>query len=237
MGYSHYFNNVTASDEQWGRFTGFAAAIVNDSKVPIDLKTDGGFICINGVAEEDQHEDLYIIKEGGGSSQFCKTARKPYDAVVCAVLHMYEYICGEGVHVQSDGDLSDEGWTDAYTYILKKFGVEYLTGCYYRRRSAARKYTGTSTYTLDENDDCLLFNLPTEVVDDETKEFIPQDEEIPEEVHDQVILGEMVEMGFHDTVKVNEEWTALKVFGGWIYNNGNTSVFVSGDNRSIPSFE
>jgi hypothetical protein len=43
-------------------------------------------------------------------SNFCKTARKPYDAVVCAILlSMHKHAPGAW-DIASDGDLHDEEW-------------------------------------------------------------------------------------------------------------------------------
>ena len=47
--------------------------------------------------------------ELGRYSDFCKTARKPYDLFVCSILALFKHHFGDDVRVGSDGDLED--WT------------------------------------------------------------------------------------------------------------------------------
>lgn len=185
MGYTQYFTNIESSDENWKEFVEVVKSIISDSKVPLDLYIVDNSIYIDGVGD-DGHEDLYISKDRNDAFNFCNTARKPYDSAVCAILHMYEHICGEKVHVKSDGDLSDEGWAFAYNYILKKFGVEYLTGCYYRRRSEARKELQNKEYTLENPDNSYL-----EVWEDKSEEPTRGPEEMDVEVQE---LRELVKL-------------------------------------------
>jgi len=48
---------------------------------------------------------------------FCKTARKPYDLMVCAVLILYKLHFQDRVSVCSDGDFED--WAPALNFVLK----------------------------------------------------------------------------------------------------------------------
>jgi len=66
----------------------------------------------NGAGEKG-HENFTLredlreyIKEGEGFN-FCKTARKPYDALVCASLILLKHYMGDFVRVTSDGEISD----------------------------------------------------------------------------------------------------------------------------------
>jgi hypothetical protein len=53
---------------------------------------------------------------------FCKTARKPYDAVVTACLILLKQTYGDAVEVSSDGSWSE--WQDGRDLYAKVFGVE-----------------------------------------------------------------------------------------------------------------
>ena len=50
---------------------------------------------------------------GAPGFDFCKTARKPYDVVVCAALLAIKHHQGDNVEIRSDGDFGDE-WQPAY---------------------------------------------------------------------------------------------------------------------------
>lgn len=50
---------------------------------------------------------------GEGWFEFTKTARKPYDAAVCACLIVFHHHVGQSYSVRSDGDDADEGWVAA----------------------------------------------------------------------------------------------------------------------------
>jgi hypothetical protein len=53
---------------------------------------------------------------------FCKTARKPYDAVVVALLLLLKDVYGNAVDVSSDGSWSE--WQDGRDLYAKVYGVE-----------------------------------------------------------------------------------------------------------------
>jgi hypothetical protein len=59
--------------------------------------------------EDDGHETFYIAGDVRGFT-FCKTARKPYDVVVTAILCLCEFYTKGTFGVISDGEPSD--WQD-----------------------------------------------------------------------------------------------------------------------------
>ncbi len=65
-------------------------------------------IKFNGT-QENGHEDFVLRETYGenGPFNFCKTARKPYDAVVVACLVTLNHYLKDNVIVTSDGDKSD----------------------------------------------------------------------------------------------------------------------------------
>lgn len=87
-------------------------------------------ISLNGV-DEDSHETLYIDRVFGDSYRqkdekgflfnFCKTATKPYDVVVTAILACFKNHFGWSVRLSSDGEKSD--W-QAGIDLCKKNGIE-----------------------------------------------------------------------------------------------------------------
>jgi hypothetical protein len=87
-------------------------------------------IRLNGSSKDDNdHETLVIDPEESGFA-FCKTARKPYDAVVCAILIRTAEL-NPGLEISSDGewDAEDEWsvgkalYTTALGYMPKLKGL------------------------------------------------------------------------------------------------------------------
>ena len=91
MGYTHYWRHSSFSDEEWDEICARARSILNATDVPLQWEYDveqppqvnHEAIRFNGV-EDDGHETFYLEKNSKG--EFCKTARKPYDEVVVALL-------------------------------------------------------------------------------------------------------------------------------------------------------
>jgi len=115
MGYTHYFEVTTkVSDEQWNTLTDAVKRIIaaateenielafeydNPSRLPC---VDNNTIRFNGVGDEG-HETFIIARDQGW--EFCKTAQKPYDRVVVAVLTVAAEVIG--LKVTSDGNASE----------------------------------------------------------------------------------------------------------------------------------
>ena len=120
MGYTHYVRATrTLTPLEWEQFTNLVRAVFETTTVPLSDGTgvDGTspFITqeqvnFNGVGD-DSHENCAITRTPRGV-EFCKTAQKPYDAVVGAVYLLYQEIHG-GEIISSDGDMSGEEWDDA----------------------------------------------------------------------------------------------------------------------------
>jgi hypothetical protein len=109
MGYSHYWrlsNGIEAS--QWDDFITGAKEIIAtaiDAGILIDDFSQGNTIHINGVSQ-GAHED-FVISTDDADFNFCKTAGKPYDTVVTAILIQLKRALGKDVVITSDG-----AWTD-----------------------------------------------------------------------------------------------------------------------------
>lgn len=124
MGYTHYFTVTGTSRDDALRFEMFSRGV----QTIINYATEyDGIEIADGLGEElgkwdadnevvrfngygaDAHETFYftVFQQGFG---FCKTARKPYDAVVTACLIHMKDIYGDLVDIASDGEWSE--WQD-----------------------------------------------------------------------------------------------------------------------------
>jgi hypothetical protein len=128
MGYTHYWTQKRDFTKQhWANVCEDVGAILKDvqhiQNVPLasgigepgtQPVINANHIWFNGVGPDDDHETMYIdrvrpamqrweTRKGGG---FCKTARKPYDIAVTAVLAYLATVAGTH-DVSTDGHGSD----------------------------------------------------------------------------------------------------------------------------------
>lgn len=135
MGYTHYWGERTDDgDEAWKRLIDRASKAIKLARVKVrlgPLQIDYRAIRLNGVGE-DGHE-TFCLSRAGEEFTFCKTARKPYDLVVTAILTIaMEEI---GLDVSSDGAMrgeryEDDGFNDTVTDAMatKMHAVEWTPG-------------------------------------------------------------------------------------------------------------
>lgn len=143
MGYTHYWTQTrdftpeefVAITENVGRiFATGKVALANgsgDRGTKPEIGRDK--IWFNGVAPNGNHETMAVERKReepypGGSLgwAFCKTARKPYDKVVTAVLAYLAACCG--YEVTSDGEPED--WADGVALAKKALpGLAYAIVC------------------------------------------------------------------------------------------------------------
>jgi len=114
MGYTHYWSKAGPfSNAQWAALTEAAEAIVKQAK------SDGLLLCweydepakdpeisaaairFNGVHSEG-HE-TFLLSPQAEEFEFCKTAAKPYDAAVVAMLVFAKQLAPELFNWRSDG--------------------------------------------------------------------------------------------------------------------------------------
>ncbi len=145
MGYTHYYSHSKVIEQdKWNKFLADVKKVAvtfnlcglqsvdfikggdsvfgnKDSSIKIG---DGGGegeaptfdskeVCFNGVNDE-AHETLYIKRDDTGS-QFCKTARKPYDILCTATLVLYKHHFGNIVSIGSDG--GQEGFQEGLELV------------------------------------------------------------------------------------------------------------------------
>jgi hypothetical protein len=126
MGYTHYMRYDEITNGQWEIIDHDLDLILEVAKekgiVIKDASGEGDFekgidkIMFNGDASKYlDHETFVMERKPAQSFNFCKTARKPYDAVVVACLCSMKQAMGDKIEISSDGDEGDEEW---------HFGVE-----------------------------------------------------------------------------------------------------------------
>lgn len=99
----------------WERLSGFAAHCKPGTYGGLKLNGKGSNahedFCMREHLRDElglQHKDRYGYGRAG--SNFCKTARKPYDVVVTACLAVLKYHLGDLISISSDGTHKD--WND-----------------------------------------------------------------------------------------------------------------------------
>lgn len=115
MGYTHYWTAPSQRDDQWKKLTILARMIcrIAQDDMGIALSEDYDVnripvindeeIRFNGYGDEG-HETFMF--EPNGEWTFCKTAMKPYDTVVVAILYGAQQLI-PGFEWSSDGDPED----------------------------------------------------------------------------------------------------------------------------------
>lgn len=132
MGYTHYFTQVVANDDDDRRYAEFAAeakeiitfAVQRGVKLADamgkDLNgwvVDENRVMFNGYGEE-AHETFRFERMTNLGFDFCKTAEKPYDTVVVACLIALKNAYGESVEISSDGNWQDDWQRGANLYQM-----------------------------------------------------------------------------------------------------------------------
>lgn len=133
MGYTHYWKqtkNFSTSD--WKAITDFTRKAIKLSGVKIADGFGEGApnitdkrIWINGTGNEG-HETFFISKTGLTDFEFTKTAQKPYDAVVVAILLYIRENYPAKFEVSSDGNIFNPESPDAIpgTELMLKSLIE-----------------------------------------------------------------------------------------------------------------
>ena len=129
MGYTHYFTiKEGVTPEMYKAFSDEAHEILRTAETNKGIQladawgkelsawqADSDAVSFNGFGE-DSHETFYVTPNKVGFG-FCKTAEKPYDAVVVACLIALYRAYGDSVEISSDGDHSD--WAEgSYLYQM-----------------------------------------------------------------------------------------------------------------------
>ena len=146
MGYTHYWRQLRDfTDTEWNELArltrliteGWPARNLTATLDPAEFNIDNEEIRFNGIGE-DGHETFILTKkkrakmdyeeqeayDRQGAFEFCKTARKPYDkyvvAVLCALSNMKIKLDQEKhpvLYISSDGNTAD--WTDGLFHAVR----------------------------------------------------------------------------------------------------------------------
>ncbi|RZO83004.1 MAG: hypothetical protein EVA65_15795 [Oceanococcus sp.] len=84
---------------------------------------EDSLIVFNGAGPDLAH-DTFVLQQQPDGFEFCKTARKPYDLLVVAVLRAAYLIAPDAIEISSDGNTDDlaPGWRfAAKTMYLRNF--------------------------------------------------------------------------------------------------------------------
>lgn len=127
MGYTHYWEHPAIDPETWAILMADARRVITAT----DVRLGDGYgrnvpevtseaLILNGWEADDEDYETFHLTPGGTGFDFCKTARRPYDAVVGAILLRAEKTV-TGFSLRSDGDISGEDWADAWILYARVF--------------------------------------------------------------------------------------------------------------------
>ena len=137
MGYTHYwelqgdipqdaFDDIVTDAINIIELAGVDVAGFDGTGYPV---VTSEAIVLNGRDDDNDgaHETFSFKRQVGNDISFldgrpyafCKTARKPYDVVVAAILLSAQYHCGNGIVVSSDGNGNDFEWVRAATLYME----------------------------------------------------------------------------------------------------------------------
>lgn len=137
MGYTTYWKNLKFAKAGWKNFTddvkivlshlpeGVKVAEEYDSEKPASVTSK--VVRFNGVGNDGC--ETFLMGPTGGSFDFCKTNRRPYDLAVSAVAMLASFYAESG-EITSDGinaawkndyrevpDTVDQEWLDAWSFL------------------------------------------------------------------------------------------------------------------------
>jgi hypothetical protein len=129
MGYTHYWNHEELDTGKWEReFVPVARNIIvheidllciEFDEEDVDPFLGPEALKLNGKGEQGHETFMLTVSED--KFGFCKTARKPYDKAVVALLMLARHVFGDAFEWSSDGQPADhkEGFS-----LLRQFATE-----------------------------------------------------------------------------------------------------------------
>lgn len=109
MGYTHYYEDITLSEDiadEVRKIVSAGDVVICDWDGTGDPIINSEEIRLNGDASTGKDHETFALQNGSEGFTFCKTARKPYDVVVVAIL--VSLIVNDGVRkVETDGTPED----------------------------------------------------------------------------------------------------------------------------------
>ena len=119
MGYTHYWRPQRSfTEDEWASIKhGFNLMIQKstvllagpDGEKETPIQSDDKILAFNGV-DDDSHETFWIDRKKVSNFEFCKTASKPYDEIVTAMLIYIDHVAFGAFDISSDGDMGGPDW-------------------------------------------------------------------------------------------------------------------------------
>ena len=114
MEYSHYWRGGNFTVDQWERVKNLTRKILAESDADVvgwdrdpTTSPDVTNYCIRLNGRQDEGHETFELHPESTRFAFCKTARKPYDEVVVAILQGAHEINPQWFNWDSDGDAVD----------------------------------------------------------------------------------------------------------------------------------
>jgi hypothetical protein len=132
MGYTHYWYTKTFAPKVWRQLILDVGTLY--ANLPPEVVLTGCLkygelpyfgedaIWFNGKPDYETfvlHRENFSTREANVFN-FCKTAQKPYDLMVCAVLLTAKYLSPDSIRLSSDGDEDD--WQEAEQFVWNTLG-------------------------------------------------------------------------------------------------------------------
>lgn len=107
MGFTRYWTFDRLDEEKFKDFSSICEILIDNMGIPLDdIAVSDTQVRFNGV-DDDAHE-TFNFKDDKRGFNFCKTATKPYDDVVCGCLYVAKLVFGDSIKVNQDCDPSDD---------------------------------------------------------------------------------------------------------------------------------
>jgi hypothetical protein len=137
MGYTVFFEqNRPFTTSEWGNIRAAVIPMFNRLKQikggngtgrPI---IDNSDIVFNGDNSKNEDHGTFRLSKNGNGFNFCKTARKPYDRFVKAVLIVANFYAPGALEVSCDGDDEPDCWTEGLQIAtIYAYGVPGRSPC------------------------------------------------------------------------------------------------------------
>jgi len=131
MGYTHYWRQRRdITPDEWDDVrAAFNAMLAHIEFSIADVENTADVIAFNGVG--DYSHEIFVLNRVLATAraewntpdaeplcfQFCKTARKPYDLIVTAMLLVVSEVAPAWADVSSDGDMGGKDWQPARDFL------------------------------------------------------------------------------------------------------------------------
>ena len=150
MGYTHYWRPTRdLTEDEWDNIRQVAKTILKDNhgiildNEPTDSQnlsiTYDSVLC-NGIGD-DGHETFYLTRKMRNDFEFCKTAQKPYDKYIVAMLIAVTQIT-DSITVSSDGDQSD--WLEGLQLYVERCTLNNAPNDYAEFREDVKEFIPAS---------------------------------------------------------------------------------------------